>query len=178
MVKIILFVCGIVAAFTLVAACSKKRPKEALVLNYDDMILLDAEDLGEGSIASRYQKDVVPVLKQYVATPAEIMENLNTEANSYTVTSQGITYVIYSPDMNLNEGQNWGNAAFALFDIVNRQLRNSPYRFYAISGGNDLGGMFLTKETYDQAVKSLKRKEDWPYLPEPQHPWYGQPHNE
>lgn len=179
MTKIVLLICGIVVVLLgLIVAFSKKQPEEVTVLNYDDIIHLDAEDLGEGSIGALYKRDVLPILRQHVATPAEVVEEMDSEAGLYKITSQGKTYVIYSPEMDLNEGQNWGNATFALFDIVNRQLQDSPYRFYAINGGNDLGGMFLTLETYDQAVKALKRKADWPYLPTKDHPWYGQPHDE
>jgi hypothetical protein len=176
--KIVLIVCGAIAVLALlVSACSRRQPEKEPVLNYDDMIFLDAEDLAEGSIGSSYNEDIVPILKQYVAAPAGLVEERNAEAGSYKVTSQGQTYVIYSPDMNLGGGHSWGNATFAVFDIVNRQLEGAPVKFYAISGGNDLGGMFLDEETYDQGIKSLERKEDWPYLPKPDHPWYGQQHD-
>jgi hypothetical protein len=75
-----------------------------------------------------------------------------------------------------NEDESWGKATYALFSIVNAQLAGSPYRFYAINGGNDLGGMFLTLEEYEAAKRSLKRKSDWPYLPTDEPPDYGQPH--
>ena len=85
---------------------------------------------------------------------------------SYSVESQGQDYIIYSPDLEDSEGQCWGRATFAFFDIVNKQLEGSTHRFYAFYGGNDLGGMFLKKEEYDAAIKSYKNKKDWPYLPE------------
>jgi hypothetical protein len=54
--------------------------------------------------------------------------------------------VIYSPALGENDvGRVWARAAHALFKIVNDQLAKSQYRFYAINGGNDLGGMFLTQ---------------------------------
>lgn len=189
-IGLVLF-CIAAVVLVFIVACSKKRAnepgvanqgdreqaKDAGVLNYEEMIPLDAEDLGEGSIGEDYKEKVLPVLRKYVAAPAEVIEERDSKGDTYKVTSQGKTYVIYSPGMDLNGGQNWGNATFALFDIVNRQLQNSPRRFYAINGGNDLGGMFLTKETYDRAIKSLKRKTDWPYLPDSSHPWYGQAHD-
>jgi hypothetical protein len=58
-------------------------------LNYDEMILLDAEELGEGSIGALYKQDVVPLLQKHVATPAEIVEDLDSEIGSYQVTSHG-----------------------------------------------------------------------------------------
>ena len=73
--------------------------------------------------------------------------------------------------------QSLGRAAHALFKIINDQLTNSEYRLFAINGGNDLGGMFLTQSELEDARRSLPRPEDWPYLPTPEHPWYGQPHS-
>jgi len=148
------------------------------MLNYDEMILLDAEELGEGSIGSSYAKDIVPVLKRFGISPAELVEHFEPESGSYKVSSLGKTYVIYAPEMDSSEGQNWGNATFALFDIVNRQLDGFPYRFYALNGGNDLGGMFLRTEDQQEALRYIRSKGDWPYLPESSHPWYGQPHDE
>jgi hypothetical protein len=147
------------------------------MLNYDETIILDAEELGEGSIGSSYVKDIVPVLTRFGISPAEIKEDFEPESERYTVTSQGRTYLVYSAEMDLSEGQNWGNATFALFDIVNRQLEGSPYRFYALNSGNDLTGIFLTIEEREKEVSSSKlRQVDWPYLPGPSHPWYGQLH--
>jgi hypothetical protein len=85
--------------------------------------------------------------------------------------------MIYSPAMPEKEGWSWGRATHALFKIINDQLTNSDYRFYAINGGNELGGMFLTHGECEEARKSLRRKEDWPYLPTLEDPWYGQLHS-
>ena len=177
MLKIALLLCVAIALIAIIAACSKKRASEPAVLNYDELIMLDAEDLGEGGLVSAYNKDVIPILKRYVTAPAEITDNRPTSDGSYTVQSQGKTYVIYAPGMSLDHGENWGNATVALFDIVNQQLQDTRYRFYALYGGNDLGGMFLDQETYDRAIKSIKQKQEWPYLPKPEPPWYGQQHD-
>jgi hypothetical protein len=172
-----LLIGSIVVAIGAVIAIAQVPSEKGDVLNYDELILLDAEDLGEGSLAETYKNDIVPTLRNYVNAPAGIEENLDPKKDLYSIKSQGETYIIYSPDMNITEGQNWGNGTFAIFDIVNRQLKDSPYKFYAINGGNDLGGMFLTKETYENAIHSLERKSDWPYIPTKEHPWYGQPHD-
>jgi hypothetical protein len=84
--------------------------------------------------------------------------------------------VIYSPELPEGEGQSWGRATHALFAIVNNQLAKSEYGFYAINGGNDLGGMFLTPSECEEARQPLPRKGDWPYLPTDEHPWYGECH--
>jgi hypothetical protein len=149
------------------------------MLNYDGMIFLDAEELGEGSMGLSYAKEIAPALKRFGISAAELVEHFQPESGWYTVTSLGKTYIIYSPKMELGEGQNWGNATFAFFDIVNRQLDGLPYRFYALCGGNDLGGIFLTIDEREEEVRSSKlRKVYWPYLPDPFHPWYGQPHDD
>jgi hypothetical protein len=141
-------------------------------LDYSKMIILDAEDLAEGGIQAAY-KDLLPELLKYVKEADEITEALDNNAPSYSVHHHGRTYAIYAPE---NEDDSWGNATYALFSIVNAQLAGSLYRFYAINGGNDLGGMFLTSEQYEGAKRSLERKSDWPYLPSDQPPLYGQPH--
>jgi hypothetical protein len=85
------------------------------------------------------------------------------------VSRKGI--LIYGGD---EENDSWGRATFALFDIVNRHLAGTPYRFFATNGGNDLGGMFLTLEQAEEAKRSLPRKLAWPYVPVFKAPWYGQ----
>jgi len=144
-------------------------------LDYNNMFFLDAEALAEAGINEAY-KSVVPVLGQYVPEPAQIQEVVDNDAPSYVVKCGDLEYVIYSPALPNEEGQSWGRAAYALFKIVNDQLTKSPYRLYAINGGNDLGGMFLTQSECEAARKSLPRKMDWPYLPTLDHPWYGQYH--
>src|SRR5215470_109670 len=130
-------------------------------LDYSKMIILDAEDLAEGGIQAAY-KDLLSELLKYVNEADEITEVLDDKAPSYSVHHHDRTYAIFAPE---NEDDSWGNATYALFSIVNAQLAGSPYRFYAINGGNDLGEMFLTLEQYESAKRSIERKSDWPYLP-------------
>jgi hypothetical protein len=82
-------------------------------------------------------------------------------------------YLIYSPEVPNDEGQSFGRAAYAFFKIVNDQLTKSEYRLYAINGGNELGGMFLTQSECETARRSLPGKGNWPYLPTLDHPWYA-----
>ncbi len=145
-------------------------------LDYSKMHLLDSEDLAEGGILQAYDA-VRETLSQYVAQPADIQEVVDDDEPSYTVKCRGQEYPIYSPELPNDEGESWGRATHAFFKIVNDQLEKSEYRLYAINGGNDLGGMFLTEAECQAARKSLPRKEDWPYLPTLQHPWYGQFHS-
>ncbi len=139
-------------------------------LDYEKMVLLDAEDLAEGGIKNAYD-DLLSELGRYVSTPAVIQEVNDWEAPRYAVQFGGEEYLICSPELPNDEGQSWGRATYVFFKIVNAQLTQSAYRFYAINGGNDLGGMFLTESECEAARKSLPRKEDWPYLPTPEHLW-------
>lgn len=142
-------------------------------LNYDNLIHLDAEDLAEQGIKEAYE-EIKPNLKKYIEKPAEIVEKLDNNIPSYSVVCDGNNYEIYGSALAEGEGQSWGRAAYALFSIVNEQLKDQKVKFYAINGGNDLGGMFLTEEEYNKAIQSLERKTDWPYIPTLEHPWYGQ----
>jgi hypothetical protein len=145
-------------------------------LHCDDLILLDAEELAEGGIRAAYMS-MLPRLKQYVAEPAEVREVADPSVPRYLVNCSNVDYPIYSPELPEDEGESWGRATHALFEIINDQLATSEYRLFAINGGNDLGGMFLTQSEVENARRSLPRPEDWPYLPTPDHPSYGKPHS-
>lgn len=162
---------------TLLTGSGSAGESTARALDYDQMILLDAEYLAETGIRNAYE-EIKLALKNYLATPEEITENIDNDKPSYSVTAGGRTYDVYGPGLPEGDGQVWGLATVALFNIVNNQLEDCDVKFYAIDGGNDLGGMFLTQEEYDTAKVSLERKADWPYLPVMEHPWYGQRHEE
>ena len=125
---------GILIAMAAVAAVAV-----AADLNYDELIPLDAEALAETGLKPAYE-ELLPRLKKYVASPAAVSERIDSDAPSYAVSCLGTEYPIYAKG---DQDESWGRATFALFDIVNRQLAKTPYRFFAINGGNDLGGMFL-----------------------------------
>ena len=148
----------------------------AFTLNYDNMLFLDAEDLAEAGIKKAYDS-LARDLARYVSPLAEVQEVVDHHAPSYVVRCGDQEYLIYSPEVPDDEGQSWGRAAHAFFKIVNDQLTKSEYRLYAINGGNDLGGMFLTRSECETARRSLPGKRDWPYLPTLDHPWYGQYHD-
>lgn len=160
-----------------VTACFTSVHAAEPTLNWDAMIHLDAEDLAEEGIAEHYVQDVLPTLRQYVAQPLEVSEQLDNDAAIYNVSAGGQQYAISSPQ--ISEADSWGRATWAFFDIVNRQFSASDYRFYAFYNGNDLCGMFLTRQAYQHYVDGLSRmsrKTEIPYIPTAQAPWYGQPH--
>ena len=157
-----------------VVGCSEEDPM-TFEFNYDDVIFLDAEDLAEEGIAEAYQA-LLPKLRNFVDDPVEIEEVIDPDLPSYSIRALGEEYRIFAPDLESREGQDWGRATYAFFMIVNRQLIDSDYQFFAIDGGNDLGGMFLTRDEYSAAIESLENKSDWPYIPTKHHPWFGQDH--
>jgi hypothetical protein len=144
-------------------------------LDYDQMVLLDAEDLAEGGIGRAYES-LLPALRQYVTQPAKIEEAIDNDAARYAVRFAEKEFAICGPELDETEGESWGRATHAFFSIVNEQLIGSAYRFYAINGGNDLGGMFLTPAQAEASRKSLPRISDWPYLPTNEFLWWGQHH--
>jgi hypothetical protein len=144
-----------------------------LELDYDQMFNLDAEDLAEAGIKEAYDS-LLPRLRELVGAPLEMEERLDSDAPSYAVVVGGKEHIVYG--RGVNEEESWGRATVILFDIVNAQLAHSPYRLYAINGGNDLGGMFLTEREAEEARRSLPNRTDWPYLPVDDGSWYGQFH--
>jgi hypothetical protein len=66
-------------------------------------------------------------------------------------------------------------ATYALFDIVNRQLAGTDVRFFALNGGNDLSGIFMSTAQAEKARRALPRERDWPYLPVPEPSGFGEP---
>jgi hypothetical protein len=146
-------------------------------LNYDELIQLDAEDLAETGVAEAYEL-LLPKLRKYVQQPASIEEAIDNDTPRYSVKCRAKEFAIYGPELREDNASNsWGRATHAFFAIINDQLTNSEYRFYAINGGNDLGGMFLTPAQAEAARPTLPRKLDWPYLPTDEEPWHGQHHH-
>ncbi|WP_047248292.1 hypothetical protein [Chromobacterium subtsugae] len=146
-----------------------------LPLDYEQMVILDAESLTEAGIKEAYGM-LMPILKKYLANPEALVEEIDCDLPSYSVVSAGVVYEIYSPALQMSEGDAWGRATYAFFAIINRQLKASAVKFYAIDNGNGLGGMFLSERQAAAACRNLKAKADWPYLPTLASPWYGQHH--
>lgn len=144
-------------------------------LDYGNMEMLDAEALAEAGIGEAYQ-ELLPRLRRLVPHPEAVEEVVDNDTPRYAVRFRNKEYVIFAPELNEEEWKSWGRATFVFFHIINEQLATSPYRFFAINGGNDLGGMFLTPAQAESSTEALPRKQDWPYLPTNEPPWYGQHH--
>lgn len=146
----------------------------AFELDYSKAIHLDTEDLAETGLNAGYRR-LLPELRRHVSEPAHVEEISDPSEARYLVRCQGQEYLISASD--IPEYDSWARASHALFQIVNNQLGDSAYRLYAINGGNDLFGMFLTHVECEAARAALEQKTDWPYLPTLDAPWYGQFHH-
>jgi len=144
-------------------------------LDYDNVVHLDAESLAEGGVKAAYDA-LLPRLLQFISSPTPVVELIDEQAPSYSVRHGKQEYLIYGPDLDNDEDDSWGRATLVFFTIVNTQLRSSTHRLFALNGGNDLMGIFLTESEAQEARKTLPQRTDWPYLPENSHPWYGQYH--
>ncbi|CAB3693112.1 hypothetical protein LMG3458_02236 [Achromobacter deleyi] len=147
-------------------AAPQTKPAEAPTppLDYEKMILLDAENLAEQGIASAYEQ-LVPELGRYIDQPATLTEVLDDNAPTYKIQCDGQEYLIYSADEPDTEAASWARATYFFFLAVNRQLDGTGVQLYAINGGNELGALFLTPEEAAAAQRALPRQSDWPYLP-------------
>jgi hypothetical protein len=120
---------------------------------------------------------LLPELRKYVEHPAQIEELTGHYAPSYSVRCGAEEHVIYTPELADDENSSsWGRAAYAFFAIVNAQLAGSSHRFYAMNGGNDLGGMFLTPAQAEESQETIPDRRDWPYIPKDTPRWYGMYH--
>ena len=154
---------------------NKVQKTSTSLLDYTRMIHLDAENLAEQGIADAYQK-LLPYLREFIKNPAELSEFIEPDIPIYKIQCNGQEYLIYSAEEAGTEEASWGRATYFFFLTINKQLADTNIQFYAINGGNDLGGFFLSPEQIMSAKNTIPHKKDWPYIPELYAPWYGQPH--
>jgi hypothetical protein len=148
------------------------RPADPDPLDYDQVIHLDAEDLAEQGILKAYEK-VMPQLQQYVGAPMVVTEHVNSETGTYAVSADGRTCQIWDDGAKNPDG--WERATVAFFEMVNANLGSSDRRFYALYGGNDLSGIFLSLEEFAAARRAIKKPSNWPWRPVTEPPHYGYP---
>jgi hypothetical protein len=134
-------------------------------IDYDQAIAPDAEDLAETGVKDAYDEDIAPHLLDLGVVPAQVHELSDEAQASYVVECAGVRYEISGPD--IPDVHTWGRATFALFDIVNRQLDHLDVKLYALNGGNDLFGVFMTPDEAEVARRALNKKSDWPYIVTP-----------
>ena len=152
------------------SACGEEPPYS---VDYSQWIALDAESLAEAGIKDTYE-ELAPLVAAYGVRPSPVNEIFGDSNITYSVEHRGTIYIIYEEEMVI--GESWGNATYALFAIVNSELEDTDYRFYAFYSGNDLGGMFMTPAEAEAAQATIEKRIEWPYLPTLEHPWFGQHH--
>ena len=160
-----------------ITAVEKQASAEAL--DYEQAIHLDAEALAEFGIKDAYAK-LIPVMARHGIVLAPLIEEIAPNGEAYAVSIGSNRYVVFEA-RNLKATTIdllWGMAASMFFKLVNDQLEQTPFRFYALNGGNDLMGMVLTPEQAEASKSAIDNHEDWPYFPEHSAPWYGQYHSE
>ena len=145
------------------------------VIDYEKVELLDAEDLAELGIGQAYL-GLSQKLRDFGVDPEAIEEVIDVDGGCYSVRCGEKLYEICGGKDEEWEKDSWGRASYVLFNIVNSQLMNSEVKFYALNGGNDLAGVFLTTTQFNEARDNLRDKNSWPYLPVEEGPWFGMPH--
>jgi hypothetical protein len=143
-------------------------------IDYDAALILDAEELAEQGVAAAYE-ELSRELSELGIEPASVSEHADVEAGTYVVQCGGTSYSISGQSIAASDS--WGLATYALFDIVNRQLAGQRLAMYAVNGGNDLFGIFMTPAQAERSRNALPRKSDWPYIPTAEPDWFGMYHD-
>jgi hypothetical protein len=76
-------------------------------LDYDKMVLLDAEDLAEAGILEAYES-MLPELQEYVPQPVQIEEFTDNDVGRYAVKCGTRQFIIYAPNLDDNGGNDLG----------------------------------------------------------------------
>lgn len=167
-----------IAIAAVTCASSNAAPKNSPDLEtiYESAIYLDSEHLCETGMLESYKELAAP-LQRYVDRVAPMTERVDPETGHYSVEASGKFYQIVGAApvvVGMDPGVDcWAAATYAFFDSVNAQLDGREVKFYAINGGNDLAGVFLTDEQVSAMRASLKKKSDWPYIPTLDAPNFG-----
>jgi len=151
---------------------ASKRVWRDLSFDWDRAIPLDAEELAEGGMEEAYARIAKEFRKLGVGlAPVQSLS----DAEGYAIACGGRTIQVYR-ERDVAKGGLQGMATVALFDLVNGQLCDQPFRLWALLGGNDLCGIILSEDEAIKARKKLPRKQDWPYLPRLGDAWLGMHH--
>lgn len=138
--------------------------------------MLDAEELAEAGIRDAYL-GLLPELRKFVPDPNSVEEEVGPSSEYYKVWSGGMKYIIYDGSSD-DVFETWARATLVFFRIVNKQLTASDIRFFALYGGNDLQGVFLSANEAEKIRKGTEGPQNWPYEPTMLAPWYGQYHED
>lgn len=145
-------------------------------------LLTDAESLAEGGV-DEFLEQARPFLESRGATVPEAQDVVDDSYGAYSVVVGTTEHTIYTAAESRQAveqlGLLWGLATARAFGLINGLLAEAGAqdRLYALSGGNDLAGVFLT----DAMAAVIRSQPDLPfdsipYTPDTEHPWFGQPH--
>jgi len=141
----------------------------------------DAEDLAAGGIG-----DFLRLVKPFLAREGVKFPEIKDEVGSagYLLRFGDVTHVIFSQDelrrhsSGEEPGLTWGLSMARGFGMINALLKaaGSAERLYAVNGGNDLFGIFLTPELQRLIAQHPDASPpDVPYEPNERFPSFGQP---
>lgn len=154
---------------------SDAEQKLSYEFDYERLIMLDAERLFEQGMLEGYEA-IIPKLNDFTE-PAKMTEVIPDGTNNYLIEVQNKQYYLFDEDIaqkDVYEG--WALATYTLFHVVNLQLVETDYKLYALYGGNDLSGVFMTEEEVIERRRAFKDKHsEWPYVPTMEHPDFGFP---
>jgi hypothetical protein len=140
----------------------------------------DAEELAEGGILG-FLGTIAPFLATEGVTVPEIQEDLSEDR--YRLKLASSDFEIYGPEDVAREatepGRVWAIATVRTFELVNQLLATtkSQERLYAVNGGNDLFGLFLTQAQFSEITSHAGSVAPGaPYQVQDDPPWYGDRH--
>ncbi len=144
-------------------------------IDYETVIHLDAEFLAETGMAQAYeglqkQSGDLGVRWAPMREMWDGQEKGYDGGENYRVEVNGKVYPVFGSRPN---DDYWAMATATFFDVVNSQLSERPFKFYALYAGNDLHAVRLTPEQFERA--KLYHKQPWnrPYIPNYTPPNYG-----
>lgn len=144
-------------------------------------IHLDAKVLCKFGMSGVYDL-LIPKMKKLGIKPLQLKDHFNANGAFHSVSVDGkliIVFDIEESEEDDEEGRKelwWSRATPIFFQLVNFQLESISVRFYALYGGNDLHGIFLTQAEFEEMAEGAERPDDRPYIPNDIPPWFGQPH--
>jgi hypothetical protein len=145
------------------------------------MFHADAEELAEGGIGEFLRE-----IERFLAHQGVELEQLEdwADENGYVLSLNGNNHTIYDTEDLRRDEQRvvsiWGLATARAFALINALLTDagSAERLYAVNGGNDLFGFFLSPQLRAAICDHPDTKPlDRPYIPNEEHPTYGQEHD-
>lgn len=158
----------------------EKRGWSGIFGNAERLYPADAEDLAEGGVCSFLTSVSAFLAREGISRPTATDDISD---DGYTVLVNDTNYDIYNAielerDENEQPGLIWGLSMTRCFNMINQLLESvgSAERLYAVNGGNDLFGFFLTPHLFELIVRHPQaRPSDGPYECTENYPRFGQP---